>query len=150
MSRGKKAYLQYESQLSEAIARLAQLREELKAAIDADAESYNVVMKAYRAAKDAQDGGRAISAALEQATSVPLSVAGGAVEVEQIASGLRAITNPKMSSDLTTAVALAKAALAGALANVEVNLESMNPESAEDQAFTSRIRSRVAALESRS
>ena len=42
MSRGKKAYLQYEAQLSEAIARLATLREELKAAIDADAESYNV------------------------------------------------------------------------------------------------------------
>src|SRR5258708_22007239 len=35
MSRGKKAYLQYESQLSEAIARLSQLREELKSAIDA-------------------------------------------------------------------------------------------------------------------
>jgi hypothetical protein len=51
MSRGKKAYLQYESQLSEAIARLTPLREELKSAIDADAESYNVVMKAYKAAK---------------------------------------------------------------------------------------------------
>src|SRR6059058_907316 len=40
MSRGKKAYVQYETQLSEAIARLSLLREELKAAIDADAESY--------------------------------------------------------------------------------------------------------------
>jgi formiminotetrahydrofolate cyclodeaminase len=147
MSRGKKAYLQYESQLSEAIARLAQLREELKAAIDADAESYNVVMNAYKAAKDAQDGGRAISAALEQATSVPLSVAEGAAEVERIASGLRAITSPKMSSDLTTAIALAKAAIAGALANVEVNLESMNPDSADDQAFTKQIRERLAGIE---
>ena len=52
MSRGKKAYLQYESQLSEAIARLTPLREELKSAIDVDAESYNVVMKAYKAAKE--------------------------------------------------------------------------------------------------
>src|SRR5277367_1478296 len=51
MSRGKKAYLQYESQLSEAIARLGPLREGLKAAIDADAESYNLVMKAYKSAK---------------------------------------------------------------------------------------------------
>src|ERR1700730_4880781 len=40
MSRGKKAYLQYESQLSAAIARLSALREELKAAIAADAASY--------------------------------------------------------------------------------------------------------------
>src|SRR5579864_1426595 len=51
MSRGKKAYVQYETQLSGAIARLSQLREELKAAIDADAESYNLVMKAYKQAK---------------------------------------------------------------------------------------------------
>src|SRR5712672_1757405 len=48
MSRGKKAYLQFESQLSDAIAQLNRLREELKAAIDADAESYNSVMKAYK------------------------------------------------------------------------------------------------------
>src|SRR6059058_4605741 len=40
LSRGKKAYLQYEAQLSAAIARLTPLREELKAAVDADAESY--------------------------------------------------------------------------------------------------------------
>src|SRR6476660_2127654 len=56
MSRGKRAYLQYERELSEAIARLSQLKEELKASIDADAESYNAVMKAYKAAKESQDG----------------------------------------------------------------------------------------------
>src|SRR6202046_5295277 len=55
MSRGKKAYLQHEAQLSDVIARLTPLREELKAAIDADAESYNSVMKAYKAAKTAAD-----------------------------------------------------------------------------------------------
>src|ERR1700731_3449275 len=53
MSRGKKAYLQYESELSAAIARLTPLREELKAAIDSDAESYNSVMKAYKDSKTA-------------------------------------------------------------------------------------------------
>src|SRR5208283_1385555 len=70
MSRGKKAYLQYETQLSAAIARLAQLREELKSAIDADAESYNVVMKAYKSAKEsdrsANDGDAAVSSALSK------------------------------------------------------------------------------------
>src|SRR5579863_2379906 len=55
MSRGKKAYLQYEAELSVAIAKLSPLREELKAAIDADAESYNSVMKAYKAARSAGD-----------------------------------------------------------------------------------------------
>src|SRR3954466_12092699 len=75
MSRGKKAYLQYEAQLSETIARLATLREELKSAIDADADSYNVVMKAYRAARESPDADAIINPALRQATSVPLRVA---------------------------------------------------------------------------
>src|SRR5215470_19655058 len=51
MSRGKKAYAQYERQLSEAISRLAQLREELKEAINADADAFNAVMAAYKVAK---------------------------------------------------------------------------------------------------
>jgi glutamate formiminotransferase len=146
MSRGKKAYLQYESQLSEAIARLALIREELKSAIDADAESYNVVMKAYKAAKESTDGDRMIVAALRQATSVPLGVAEGAVEVRQIVASLKPITNPNMSSDLTTAIALAKAALEGALANVEINLKSIKPETSEDQDFVSLTQKRAAEL----
>ncbi|TLY59268.1 MAG: glutamate formimidoyltransferase [Gammaproteobacteria bacterium] len=75
MSRGKKAYLQYERELSDAIARLGPLREELKAAIDADAESFNVVMKAYKQVKESADPHSMIDAALKQATSVPLGVA---------------------------------------------------------------------------
>ena len=146
MSRGKKAYLQYEGQLSEAIARLALLREELKCAIDADAESYNVVMKAYKSAKESSAGDRMIIAALQQATSVPLGVAERAVEVQQIATRLKPITNPKMNSDLATAIALAKAALEGALANVEINLESIKLDAPEDQAFVSQTRKSVAAL----
>jgi glutamate formiminotransferase / formiminotetrahydrofolate cyclodeaminase len=150
MSRGKKAYLQYESQLSEAIARLSQLREELKSAIDADAESYNVVMKAYKSAKEsagnANDGGAAIASALKQATSVPLGVAANVVEVTEIAARLRPITNPNMKSDLATAIALAKAALEGALANVEINLDSLKNDSPKDEAFVTETRKRAAAL----
>ncbi len=141
MSRGKKAYVQYEKQLSEAIARLSQLREELKTAIDADAESYNVVMKAYKSAKESTDGDAAINSALKQATTVPLGVAERVVEVAKIASTLKPITNPNMKSDLTTAIALAKAALEGALANVEINIDSLK-----DEAFVAQTRKRAAAL----
>jgi glutamate formiminotransferase/formiminotetrahydrofolate cyclodeaminase len=146
MSRGKKAYLPYESQLSEAIARLGQLREELKDAIDADAESYNVVMKAYKSAKESPDGGAAISAALKQATSVPLGAAEKVVEVAKIANNLKPMTNPNMKSDLATAIALAKAALEGALANVEINLDALAKDSPTNEAFVAETRSRAAAL----
>src|SRR5690348_15388516 len=141
MSRGKKAYLQYERELSEAIARLSQLKEELKASIDADAESYNAVMKAYKAAKESQDGEGVINAALRLATAVPLGVAERAREVAQIAEKLGPITNPNMSSDLTTGIALAEAAITGALANVEINLQSLK-----DEAFVQEVRKRTSAL----
>jgi glutamate formiminotransferase/formiminotetrahydrofolate cyclodeaminase len=146
MSRGKKAYLQYESQLSEAIAQLSVLREELKAAIDADAESYNQVRKAYKAAKEAPEASKLIATALLQATSVPLGVAEKASEVRRIAEELKPITNPNMGSDLTTAIALANAGLEGSLANVEINLDSLEHESAEAQSFVTKTRSRAEAL----
>jgi glutamate formiminotransferase/formiminotetrahydrofolate cyclodeaminase len=141
MSRGKKAYAQYERELSEAIARLAQLREELKVAIDADAESYNAVMNSYRQAKDSAATDGIIDAALKQATSVPLGVAERAREVAGIAELLRPITNPNMKSDLTTARALAQAAVEGALANVEINLESLK-----DSGFASEARKKAEIL----
>jgi glutamate formiminotransferase/formiminotetrahydrofolate cyclodeaminase len=146
MSRGKKAYVQFESQLSEALARLAVLREELKSAIDADAEAYNAVVKAYKSAKESADRASLIAAALQQAAAVPLGVAERAAEVARIARALKPITNPNMKSDLTTAIALANAAIAGALANVDINLESIKPGSAEGEAFVSQARSRAAAL----
>ncbi len=146
MSRGKKAYLQYERPLSDAITRLAHMREELKAAIDADAAAYNVVMKAYKAAKESPDEGKAINAALQQATTIPLGVAERAAEITRIAGELVPITNPNMRSDLTTATALAGAALEGALANVAINLDSITPNSPEGEAFVIRTRERAAML----
>ena len=141
MSRGKKAYVQYERELSESIARLSQLREESKAAIDADAESFNLVMKAYKQAKDSKDGDAIIDAALKEATSVPLGVAEKAREVAAISEKLGPITNPNMKSDLTTARALAQAAIQGALANVEINLASLK-----DSSFAAEVKRRVDAV----
>jgi glutamate formiminotransferase len=141
MSRGKKAYMQYERELSEAIARLSELREALKAAIDADAESYNAVMKAYQQAKNSAGKDGMIEDALKQATNVPLGVAERAREVAAIVETLKPITNPNMKSDLTTALALSRAAMEGALANVEINLESLK-----DQVFAAETRKRALAL----
>jgi glutamate formiminotransferase len=140
MSRGKKAYLQYEAQLSAAIQKLSPLREELKTAIDGDAESYNSVMQAYKAAKTlgAQEGEALIDAGLKYATKVPLGVAEKAQEVARITASLEGITNPNMKSDLTTAQALAKAAITGALANVEINLASLK-----DAAFAAEVRKKA-------
>ncbi|HWR13740.1 MAG TPA: glutamate formimidoyltransferase [Terriglobales bacterium] len=138
MSRGKKAYLQYESQLSEAIARLSTLREELKAAIDEDAKAFDDVMKAFKASKDSADPNAVTMPAMKRATLVPLGVAQKSAEVKQWAVKLGPITNPRAASDLKVAQALADAATAGALDNVEINLQDMA-----DPTFVEETRSKV-------
>ncbi len=142
MSRGKKAYLQHEQQLSQALGRLAQLREELKDGIDADAESYNQVMAAYKQAKASSNGDALVDSALKEATTVPFETAQKAREVADIVASLGPITNPNMASDLSVAGALAQAAMQGALANVEINLTSLK-----DAGFAADIRSKIARLQ---
>jgi glutamate formiminotransferase/formiminotetrahydrofolate cyclodeaminase len=141
MSRGKKAYVQHEAPLSNAIARLSELREAFKAAIDADAASFNEVMAAFKKAKDHPEAQSEVDAALKRATEIPLKVAEQARETRDILESLRPITNPKMASDLTVGVGLAKAAADGALANVEINLGDIS-----DAAFVSRVGERVAKV----
>jgi glutamate formiminotransferase / formiminotetrahydrofolate cyclodeaminase len=143
MSRGKKAYVQYERQLSDALARLGELREQFKASIDADAESFNAVMTAFKKAKDHPEAQAEVEAATKKATLIPLEVAERAREVRQIVESLRPMTNPRMASDLTVAVAQANAAIQGALANVEINLRDIK-----DERFLADVGQRVAALKS--
>ncbi len=141
MSRGKKAFVQCELQLSDAIARLAEIREELKAAIDADAASFTEVMAALKKLKDNPDAQPEVDAAMKKATTIPLTVAERAREVGKILESLRPITNPKMASDLTVGVALARSATEGALANVEINLGDL-----QDAAFVADVRERLTAV----
>jgi formiminotetrahydrofolate cyclodeaminase len=68
-------------------------------------------------------------------------VAERAREVGRIVETLGPITNPNMGSDLTVAKALAGAAVEGALANVEINLESLK-----DENFAADIRKKTTAL----
>jgi glutamate formiminotransferase/formiminotetrahydrofolate cyclodeaminase len=128
-------------QLSEAIARLSTLREELKSAIDDDAQAFDLVMKAFKASKDSPDPNALITPATKQATLVPLRVAQKSREVKQWAEKLGPITNPKAASDLAVAKALADAALTGALANVEINLQDLA-----DEAFVKQVRAQAAKL----
>jgi len=82
-----------------------------------------------------------IDATLKEATAVPLGVAEKSHEIRQIVKSLEPITNPHMKSDLMTALALAGAAVTGALANVEINLASIK-----DPIFAADVLKRVTAI----
>jgi glutamate formiminotransferase len=145
MSRGKKAYAQFDAELTAALAQLEALREEFKAAIDADAEAYQAVVAAYKARKNAAleqaVAGEMVVTALRGATAVPLRVAECAAEVSALIETLRTKTNPKMASDLAVAAALAQAALEGAAANVEINLEAF--EAGTESVFIAETRAKL-------
>ncbi len=141
ISRGKKAYVQHEPALSAAITRLTRLRDQFKTAADADAESFHNVMAALKAAKASPAAAAGVTEALKQATKVPLSVAKRARETEGILRELQPITSPQMSSDLTTGLALAEAAVRGAIANVEVNLSGLD-----DPQFQEEVRSELSRV----
>jgi len=149
MSRGKKACVQFDAELNVALAQLEVLREELKAAIDADADAYQAVVAAFKLQKNATPeqaaaAGEAVATALRGASGVPLHVAECAAEVSALIEALRTKTNPKMGSDLTVAAALARAATEGAVANVEINLESF--EAGAESAFIAETRVKLAGL----
>ena len=143
MSAGKKAYLQYERELSDALVRLNRLREDLKASIDLDAASYAEVIKAYKDAKTVAPelGERMTSEALKNATRVPLHIAQTSYEVRSLVESLKPITSKNMWSDLTVASALAKTAIEGGLANVEINLQALT-----DEAFKREVNKAVSTI----
>jgi glutamate formiminotransferase/formiminotetrahydrofolate cyclodeaminase len=142
MSRGKKAYQQYETELSEAIAGLSRLREELKASIELDAASYAEVMKAYKDAKTSPEiGERLITDALKNATRVPLGIAQKAFAVNQLLESLKPITSKNMWSDLVVAASLARTAISGGLANVEINLQELK-----DEAFKAEMHTAISGI----
>jgi formiminotetrahydrofolate cyclodeaminase len=142
MSRSKKAYAQHENKLSAALELLEADGAAMQAAVERDAASYNAVSAAYKLAKDSPDRGPAIQAALQKATEIPLEVAERAARVAAIIEELEPITSPAMASDLVVGRLMATAAMEGAIANVEINLDGIS-----DEKFVKAARRRVKALD---
>src|SRR5260370_42606590 len=103
-------------------------------------------MNEYKQAKtrDEKAAEAVIDTALKEATAVPLGVAERAKEVAQFAESLGPITSPNMKSDLTAAAPLPRAAITGALANVEIHLSSLK-----EQAFAAEARKKAQTLRER-
>ncbi len=76
------------------------------------------------------------------ATEVPLRVAIGATELLQLAQIAMEKSNPNVASDVLVAKELADAALAGARANVQINLSSIT-----DRDFIARIQDELEGVQ---
>jgi len=123
---GRKAYTAVESRAREILAEAEALRVQLQRLVDDDAAAYGKVSQAYKLPKGAPERTRAIDAALVGAAQTPLAMARGAVRLVALAEEIGEIGNKSARSDARVAQELARAALAGAVENVRINVASLS------------------------
>ena len=148
LSRKKKSQAQHVIQLSEALERMRKTTVDLTHAIDRDAHAFNAVMEAFKLShangQETTARDNAIQAATRVAAEAPLQVAGVTVELFEQLGQLEAIAAASMRSDLQVARFMAAAGARGSLANVEINLDSL-----QDPAFVSQVKAKISALRER-
>jgi glutamate formiminotransferase/formiminotetrahydrofolate cyclodeaminase len=148
LSRKKKLQAPYVDKLSEQVDALRKISDELTQAIDRDAVSYEAVMGAFKLPSGTEEEKRqrdeAIQKATQGAAEVPLEVASKAASLLERLVQLESISAASMKSDLQVARLMAVAGAKGALANVEINLDSLK-----DAAYVAATRRKVDDLRKR-
>jgi methenyltetrahydrofolate cyclohydrolase len=144
---GKKGYESAHDEMTAVITAAVKLRDELLADVDRDCAAFDQVMAAFKLSKEAaEDKVRrtaAIQEAYKAAAQLPLEVA------RRIEAGISLINaaiergNKNATSDAASAMFQARAATAGALANVKINLQSI-----QDKEFVEKMSGEVARLSS--
>ncbi len=146
LARKKKSQAQFVDGLTAAVGELNNAARSLAASMDRDAEAYDLVLTAFKLPKNTpeEENGRtiAIEQALRVAAEVPMEVAEAAMFLYELLGQLEAITPASMRSDLRVGRMMAAASAHGALANVEINLESLT-----DAEFVSAMRARWSAVQ---
>jgi glutamate formiminotransferase/formiminotetrahydrofolate cyclodeaminase len=129
LTTGRPAYAAVHTRVAAILAESDALRAQLRRLVDDDAAAYARVSAAYRLPKGSPARRRAVDEALVGAVQTPLAMARGAARLIALAQEIAAIGNPNARSDAHVAVALARAAVAGAVENVRVNVASLSEPS---------------------
>ena len=123
---GRKTYAGVQQRVAEILAEADALRAQLRRLVDDDAAAYAKVSAAYRLPKDDPRRTRAADEALVGAAQTPLAMARGAARLVALAKEIGTIGNRNAHSDAKVGEALARAALAGAVENVRVNVGALS------------------------
>lgn len=142
----KKGYEAVKPRVLEILDLASRLQRTLEGYVNEDAEAFALVAGAYKLPKDSDSDkaarGRAITEALKSATEVPAKTVESAHSVFLLARETSLIGNKNARSDVETSMAMAKAAMGGAMDNVTLNLESLTAEAD----FCSSVRARLEPL----
>jgi methenyltetrahydrofolate cyclohydrolase len=142
---GKKGYEAVNDEMTAVITAAIKLRDELLADVDRDSAAFDQVTAAFKLPKEsAEDKAKrtaAIQLAYKAAAELPLNVARQIVQGMPLIEAAIQRGNKNAASDALSAAFQAKAAIAGALANVKINLDSI-----QDKEFVARASSEVMKL----
>jgi formiminotetrahydrofolate cyclodeaminase len=145
LTEGREKFKDVEAEVQDVLSELRPLRARLARTAAEDAASFERVMEARRLPVGSEDErrerGNKIEEALKGAATVPLEVAGLAVQVLELLETLSEIGNPNALSDAATGAQLILASVTGARYNVLVNTADI-----EDEEFASEHRSRARDL----
>lgn len=142
---GRKKYAAVEEELRGVLQRTEEVRADLLAYADKDAEAFGAVAACYSmprsTAEEKEARTKAMQTALRGAAEVPFSISELCAELLVLTSPVAEKGNPNVVSDAATAAHLAYAALYSALVNVDINLKYIK-----DDTFVSRMRAEAAEL----
>ena len=122
---GKKKYAANEETLRALGERAEALRGELLGMIDADAEAFAPLARAYSLPKDAPGRAETLEEALHRAAESPARIAALCCEVIEVLEGCAQYGSLLVLSDAASGAALAEGALRAAVINVKVNTALM-------------------------
>ncbi|MFN0073289.1 MAG: cyclodeaminase/cyclohydrolase family protein [Chloroflexota bacterium] len=133
---GREKFASVEDEVQNILAEADAARARFHLAVEADAAAYAAVGAAYRLPRSTEEEkaarGAAIRSASWSAAQPPLDVAEEAAALVALCQRAASITNPMLGSDITTAVALARAAIEGGAANVDANVSGLTDAQAAD------------------
>ena len=122
---GKKKYAEVQEDIAALNAKAEALREDFLALIDADAEAFEPLSKAYGIPKDDPTRGEVMEAALLAAVQPPLEIMRKCVKALELIAEYAAKGSALAISDAGCAAAITRAACEAAALNVLVNTKPM-------------------------
>lgn len=126
---GKEKYAEHEELCKEALEELEELRCELLAGVDADAEAFGKMAEAYKLPSSTEEEKAEreieIANAALTASSAPLSVMQSGVKAMEICERLLGKSNPNLESDLKVAALSLDAGIRSAKFNVDANMVAL-------------------------
>ena len=138
---GKKKYADVEEDVKALMARAEDIRARLLALVDADAEAFEPLSKAYAIPKDDPNREAVMEQCLRDAAATPMEILRLSCQAIGLHREMLEKGSVMMLSDVGTGVIFCQSALYGAALNVRVNTKSMS-----DRAFAQAMDEEADAL----